>query len=162
MKIREMILTDLDSVITIYSQIYNSAYISHTELAEGKAITPNITSEQATIIFREEIAGLLKKSPSGLFVACLEDEIVGFVVASLSTTESGHIECWFDDLGVSYNYRHQGIGEQLVKKVLDWGTQNQAKYFLLESGVNNEGAHRLFKRLGFHNLSMVFWKNAST
>jgi ribosomal protein S18 acetylase RimI-like enzyme len=158
--IRQIISTDLDPVTKVYSESYNSTYISYSELGEGKAIAPGILSEQAVTIFREQLASLLSLSRPGLFVAISENNVVGFALACLRIAEAGHIECWLDDLGVLPNYRGQNIGEKLVRHILEWGTQQGAKYFLLESGVQNEVAHRLFARLGFHPLSMVFWRSA--
>jgi ribosomal protein S18 acetylase RimI-like enzyme len=159
--IREMISTDLDAVTRIYEDVFNPTYISFSELAEGKAVAPSHPSPEAATIFRKQLIGRLNSSSSGLFVASFEGNIVGFAFASLRNTEAGHIECWLDDIGVSHNHRGQGIGEMLVKQIQDWGNQQGAKYYLLESGVQNEFAHRLFERLGFHPLAIVFCKESN-
>lgn len=156
--VREMISADLDVVTRIYDEVFHPNYISFSELGEGKAVVPGMPSPEAATIFRKQLIARLGSSPSGLFVASCGDNVVGFAIASLRTAEAGHIECWLDDLGVSHNYRRQGIGEMLVKHVQDWGNQEGAKHCLLESGVRNEAAHRLFERLGFHPLAIVFCK----
>jgi ribosomal protein S18 acetylase RimI-like enzyme len=156
--IRKMVAADLDSVTSIYNEVFNPTYISFGELAVGRAVTPNTPSPSATEIFRNEIAEKLQTSHSGLFVAISMDSIVGFAAARLLATPAGHLECWVDDLGVSLSFRRQGIGEQLVSFVLKWGIDRKAKYFLLESGKKNEIAHRLFERLGFKPASIVFYK----
>ncbi|MBD2513165.1 GNAT family N-acetyltransferase [Nostoc muscorum FACHB-395] len=158
--IREMISTDLNAVTRIYEEVFNPTYISFSELAEGKAVGFALPSPEAGTIFRKQLIGRLYTSSSGLFVACSENNIVGFALASLHTTEAGHIECWLDDIGVSHIYRCQGIAKMLAKQVQDWGNQNGAKYYLLESGIQNETAHRLFEQLGFHPLAIVFCKNS--
>lgn len=157
--IREMTSADLDDVTRLYVEVFNPSYISFSEISEGKADASGMPSNQASSIFRKQLASHLSNSPCGLFVAIFDGNVVGFAISSLRCAEAGHIECWLDDLGVSHNYRGQGIGEKLVKQVQDWGHQEEAKYYFLESGVRNEGAHHLFERLGFHPLAVVFCKS---
>jgi GNAT superfamily N-acetyltransferase len=160
-KIRKMKLTDLESVARVYNEVFDSTYISFGELSAGLAVAPGMQSEQAAILFKEELAELLHKSSSGLFVAIDKDIVVGFAIASLRAAEAGHLECWLDDLGVSQNHRGRKIGRNLIENVLNWGNQEGVKYFLLESGLHNK-AHRLFVSMGFQPLSVVFCQMAVT
>jgi len=157
--VREMECADLDKVIEVYEKVYNPSYISFGELSAGKATAPGVPSENAFEVFREELIGLLEDSESGHFVGVVNNEVVGFALASLNPTVAGHIECWLDDLGVEPEYQGKRIGRRLVENVLIWGIEKGAKYTLLESGLNNEDAHRLFHSMGFKELSFVFWKS---
>lgn len=136
----------------------NPSYISFGELSAGRATAPGVPSEKAFELFREEVIGLLEDSDSGHFVGVVNDEVVGFALASLNPAVAGHIECWLDDLGVDPEYQGKRIGRRLVENVLSWGVEKGAKYTLLESGLDNEGAHRLLQSMGFKELSFVFWK----
>jgi ribosomal protein S18 acetylase RimI-like enzyme len=156
--IRMMVAADVDVVTSIYAEVLDPSYISFSELAEGKAEAFGQLSEQAALIFRAQLISLLSSPHHGFFVATLADDIVGFALASLHRAGAGHIECWLDDIGVSHKSQRRGIAQALVERVFDWGTKGNAKYFLLESGVENEAAHCLFERLGFRPLSTVFWR----
>jgi ribosomal protein S18 acetylase RimI-like enzyme len=166
--VREMTIDDVDSVIEIYDRVYNSKYISFGELAAGLAIKSGVhfeRAENALEIFREEVVGLVSKSEAEnsevkQFVGIVDNVIAGFALANLETTKAGHIECWLNDLGVLSDYRRRRIGSQLVDKVIEWGTKHNAKYFLLESGIDNELAHRLFEKKDFHPLAIVFYREA--
>jgi ribosomal protein S18 acetylase RimI-like enzyme len=155
--VRRMTSADLDTVIKIYLEVVTSSYLSFTELADGTAAEPGKVSERASTIIRKQLLEKLQSSDYALFVLT-RDRIVGFAVAELRHTAGGHIECWLEDLGVRPQWRHQGIGKRLVQHVLEWGRLHNTRYFLLESGVNNEDAHRLFSKLGFQPLSKVFWR----
>jgi ribosomal protein S18 acetylase RimI-like enzyme len=156
--IRAMTSADIDVVATIYAEVLDPSYISFSELSEGKAETFGQLSDRAAAIFREQLVSLLPSPQHGFFVATVDEAMIGFALASLHRAEAGHIECWLDDIGVSHMWQRRGIAQALVGQVFDWGTRRNAKYFLLESGVENESAHRLFERLGFQPLSTVFWR----
>lgn len=158
--IRAMNLDDVDKVVEIYSKVYNSAYVSFGELAAGLADGPGSPTENAVELFREEVVGLVTNSDAGQFVATIDDDVAGFALASLEGTVAGHIECWLNDMGVLPGYQGRKIGRKLVDKVIEWGSKGDAKYFLLESGLDNEQAHRFFEGTGFHPLAIVFYRDA--
>lgn len=148
---------DVDPVVRVYTEVFDASYVSFGELDAGRAEAPGKLSDQAAELFRQELIDLLGTSPTGLFVASLGAEIVGFAVATLNQTKVGHTKCWLDDLGALPIYRRRGVAKALVTQALNWGTQKGAKYFLLESGVHNDAARKLFEHLGFHPLTTVFW-----
>ena len=158
-EIRRMVISDVDAVAHLYGEILDATYISFSELSEGKATGPDEVSDRASAIFREQLASGIPGSQPGWFVAAIGENIVGFVLASLHQAEARHIECWVDDVGVSHAWRRRGIATLLLRRALDWGVSEGVEYFLLESGRQNESAHRLFKHLGFKPLSMVFWRS---
>lgn len=156
-KINKMSAAEIEAVTKIYAEILHPDYISFSELAEGKAEGVGRLSNQAANIFQEQLVALLDSQRHGFFVATVDNNIVGFALASLHQTEAGHIECWLDDIGVMLVWQKNGIGKALVEHVLEWGKEGNAKYILLESGLENEQAHHLFEHLGFRPLSIVFW-----
>ena len=156
--IRRMVSADIDAVTSDYAEVLDPSYISFSELAEGKATDSFTLSSRASNIFREQLADLFDSSDHGFFVVTVNDEVIGFALASLHKTEAGHMECWLDDIGVRPKWRGHGFARALVSQVFNWGTEGQASYFLLESGVRNESAHHLFEELGFQPLSAVFWR----
>lgn len=158
-KTRLMTKDDINAVVAIYTEAFDVPYISFGELAAGQAESPCQISPQASELFQQELEELINDLEAGLFVATLNSNIIGFAVATLNKTKAGHFECWLEDLGISPQFRRQGTAKNIVKEVLNWGTQKGAKYFLLESGIHNEAAHQLFENLGFQPLATVFWHN---
>jgi ribosomal protein S18 acetylase RimI-like enzyme len=159
--IRRLTVADVDAVTRVYAEVLEPSYISFSELGEGKAEGFSKLSPNAPLIFREQLVQLLDSPQHGFFVATINDEVVGFALASISTTEGGHQECWLDDLGVSHRQRQRGIAKALVSQVFTWGDEANASYYLLESGVRNESAHHLFESLGFEPLATVFWREGA-
>lgn len=156
-EIRRMTVSDVEVVTGIYRDILDETYISFSELSEGKATEPGRLTARAPIIFREQLVSNISREKLGFFVAVMGDNIVGFVLASLHQAEAEHTECWIDDLGVRHAWRRHGVGTILTRRALDWGTNEGAKYFLVESGVQNHSAHDLLEHLGFKPLSIVLW-----
>lgn len=156
-----MLVSDIDVVSSIYAEVLDPTYISYSELGEGKAEAFGKLSENAPAIFREQLVKLQDSDRHGFFVASVNDDVIGFALASLHQVEAGHLECWLDDIGVSPEWQRRGIARAMIAHVFEWGALAGAKYYLLESGVQNEGAHHLFESLGFQPLSTVFWRERS-
>ena len=176
-QIRAMTRTDVAAVTAIYAEIYNSSYISFGELSAGLALAPGVSAPDALDRFQAQLTAQFKPNlhvAAGLFVAVedlagdpvgdpvgdtMETEaIVGFAIASLRKTETAAVELWLEDLGVSPPNQGQGIGHTLIKTALNWGQAHGATYYLLESGLQNQTAHRVFQSMGFQPMAMVFYK----
>jgi GNAT superfamily N-acetyltransferase len=156
--IRRLVAADVEPVTEIYAEVLDPSYISFSEVGEGKTEGFSKLSPEAPAIFRRQLAALVDSPRHGFFVATSGGQPVGFALASVHTTEAGHVECWLDDLGVGFEWRRRGVAKALVSRVFEWGAGQGASYFLLESGVRNESAHHLFEQLGFRPLAVVFWR----
>ncbi|MBD2665337.1 hypothetical protein B6N60_02849 [Richelia sinica FACHB-800] len=157
--IRNMQHEDVNAVVNVYAEVFDGTYVGFGELSAGMGKAPGVPCNQAPDIFRDELHDLLRDTTSnGLFVASVGDQVIGFAVVVLHDKDVG-LECWLNDLGVSLKWQKHGIGQKLIEKVFDWALQEKgANYCLLESGVKNKTAHKLFERMGFQPLSTVFWK----
>ena len=153
--------SDVDAVADLYADILGAAYISFSELKEGKATAPGRLTDHAPAIFREQLVSHVSTARHGFYVALAGGEVVGFVLASLHQADAGHTECWIDDIGVRRAWRRRGVATALLEQACRWGTAEGAKYFLLESGVQNRSAHLLCEQLGFEPLSVVLWRAGS-
>ena len=159
--VRKMTTAEIEPVTSIYADVLHPGYISFSELAEGKAEGPGRVSERARAIFREQLFEMLASESYGLFVATVGKTIVGFSLASLHQAEAGHIECWLDDLTVRQQWQRSGIGNALLKQMLDWGKQGKARYFLSEVSWENETMDHMLEHLGFQPLARVFWRGGT-
>lgn len=79
-----------------------------------------------------------------------------WIVASDGKTVAGYIgsqsvmgEADMMNVAVSAEYRRQGIGEKLVTVLLQRLKENKVYALTLEVRVSNEGAIRLYEKLGF-------------
>jgi len=88
--------------------------------------------------------GLLRRSDADLFVAEIDHKVVGYSVfwCVLDQGELGNVS-------VAPGWRRQGIGEGLVRTVLDRAHERGVREVFLEVRVSNTGAQRLYESYGF-------------
>jgi ribosomal-protein-alanine N-acetyltransferase len=86
----------------------------------------------------------LKRKGGFLYVAQEKGEILGYVDAWLLGDEL-HLA----NIAVKEEYRRQGIGTKLLKKVIDLGRKYGASYILLEVRLTNTSAQKFYEKLGF-------------
>lgn len=90
---------------------------------------------------------------SALFVAELDDRVVGFASAirverpSPDDSDAFHFE--LGELSVLDEIRNQGIGAALVAEVERHARAHDAPALRVSMGAENHGAQRLYARLGF-------------
>jgi len=60
------------------------------------------------------------------------------------------------DIVTDQAYRNQGLGEQLVLNLLQWGQEKGAKYSYLQVLKDNQPALRLYEKIGYHE-QYVHW-----
>lgn len=156
--VRALMNTDLSAVAALYRSVLNDNYISYGEMHLGLADSPREPSQDACNLFHQELLDILGNKNRRSFVACINDQVVGFAIASLRNDAKGTPECWFDDLGVASNCRRNGIGELLANAVLSWASENGARYMYFESNVNNKALHEGALKAGFVPLSIIFVK----
>jgi ribosomal protein S18 acetylase RimI-like enzyme len=157
-RIRRMQPKDLDRVIEIYNEIFDTPYVSFAELDEGKADGPAGPFDQAPAVFRAELREMMEQTEALLLVAIDGDEIAGFGRANLRRARAGHLECWLHDIGVSPAHRRRGIGHALIEPLVEWGQQAGSKYILLETGAGNSAGQETFRKIGFTPLATVLWR----
>jgi len=83
-------------------------------------------------------------------VACLEDRVVGYVIGSL-VEDYGHIV----SIAVSPEHRGKGIGKKLLNEIENRLIERGAKLLLLEVGVDNEVAIRMYLENGYKQIAVL-------
>jgi ribosomal protein S18 acetylase RimI-like enzyme len=138
-------------------------YISHSELQGYRAVQPRQWSENIGSVLRDEIGQRLSEPlarfPSkGDWKGCVQAHndscIVGFALVSIcrfAEVPFGTIE----DIAIDAAQRGRGIGWTMIQWIIDNFSGAGIKRIFLESGIENESAHRLFKRVGFEPVSLV-------
>lgn len=158
--IRELKEADLESTSLVYAEVVHPAYISYGEVTDGLASELKVFSNKAIIYFKKYLANSLTKTDSVVYVALVDNKVIGFVCLEIKQAKAGHQECWIMDLGVKKSFRRAGIAKKLMHQAYSFGKKSKVKYFFLESGYANSGAHYLFKKEGFAPLNIVFVKEA--
>ena len=85
-----------------------------------------------------------RKKHMHLYVARLQDKVIGYVVFYLNFGE-GHIM----NIAVAIEHRQRGVAKILLSFALDHIETNAADVVFLEVSVNNSAALHLYKQFGF-------------
>ncbi|MFD4642443.1 GNAT family N-acetyltransferase [Lentzea sp. NPDC058436] len=85
-----------------------------------------------------------ERAAEGLKVVALDDEPVALVAATAKPEGLYLYSMW-----VRPSHRGRGLGEGLLKAVLEWAVEEGWKVVRLRVWVDNLPARRLYKRLGF-------------
>ena len=97
-----------------------------------------------------------------LFVAESEAEAVGFLagrIRSMPQYFGGYQVGFISDVFVKESYRGSGIGGQMVTRAINWFEQSGITRVELQVIVNNEGAQKLYRRLGWRDeLVQMVWQ----
>ena len=85
-----------------------------------------------------------RKKHMHLYVARLQDKVIGYVVFYLNFGE-GHIL----NIAVAIEHRRRGVAKLLLTFALEYIETNAADVVFLEVSVNNSAALHLYKQFGF-------------
>lgn len=95
----------------------------------------------------ERVGQLTDPERAGTWLAWLRDEPVGLVVGVLDAEVAGR--AWLVSMWVAPNARRIGVGQQLIRSVIDWGATQQLQCIHLHVTEGNEPAQGLYERIGF-------------
>ena len=94
----------------------------------------------------------LRESDAVIFVAEREGEVVGYIYAGLeplSWKELREAAGFIHDIVVDESGRRHGVASALMEAAIEWLRERGAPRVMLWTADQNEGAQRLFERLGF-------------
>lgn len=91
-----------------------------------------------------------------LFVAELDDQVVGFISAGEQAHWAGDVDAYIGELVVSASASRRGIGAALVQKAMEWGRMSGYKRVLVSTGAANTAACALYRSLGFEGEDVSF------
>ena len=106
------------------------------------------TTEEVQFFLKDR----LEKADSVIFVAVLEDKLVGYtqLFPSFSTIKLKKI--WIlNDLFVSEKFRGLGVASQLLTRVLKFSQETHRHQVWLLTGNENKKAQQLYRKIGFNN-----------
>ncbi|MBT2619329.1 GNAT family N-acetyltransferase [Chryseobacterium sp. ISL-6] len=134
------------------------SYISHGEIISGRAENTHewssnlesILTDQLTTDFNSE-----DSSSSKLEILIAENNdgnIIGMLV--FNVIYSGFKKyAVLEDMLLNNAFRGQSIGSALLENAIQESKNWNVSFILLESGIDNKGAHHFFEKYGFTKVS---------
>ena len=97
----------------------------------------------------EKLKQLLKSNKDKIFVAVVENIVVGYVHANdYDVIYAPHMKNIMG-IAVSSDYKKKGIGRALLSAVEDWAKKDGADGVRLVSGAARTGAHEFYRNCGY-------------
>jgi ribosomal protein S18 acetylase RimI-like enzyme len=107
---------------------------------------------------REFLKARILNDESAVFMALDGNDPVGFVQLYPSFSSVSMMRSWvLNDLYVKEQFRGRGAGEKLIHKAIQFAKETGAKGVLLETGVDNHTAQRLYEKIGFEKETNYFY-----
>ncbi|MBP9822332.1 MAG: GNAT family N-acetyltransferase [Candidatus Pacebacteria bacterium] len=153
MVIREYQNEDRESVVQCILELQNLE-VSHR---------PNYWANPESIKdeYLDHLLSQIKEQGGKLFVAEVDQKVVGFVVVRIDTEESPCVDkkkvAYIPDLSVMGDYRNKGIGAELLKKAEGFAVGEGFSDIYLDVSVGNQ-AISLYKRSGYSEQSIKMGK----
>jgi ribosomal protein S18 acetylase RimI-like enzyme len=85
-------------------------------------------------------------NPAGIFVAQSQGRIVGYIT-TLIDREAGKGR--IPNLAVAAEFRGQGLGRQLIERVLDYFRSESLEYAMIETMAQNVAGNHVYPACGF-------------
>lgn len=121
----------------------------------GKNIVEFHTSDQAPNFWPEEVLrNCIGKEDVYFFVAGLNDEIVGFVIANCNRSLS---KVQLENIFVKPEFRGQGIGTNLAKNVIEVAKSDQYQFISVLTPPSDIGAIKAYEKAGFVKGETFLW-----
>lgn len=120
---------------------------SISDYSEVRALELNAFNEDNSTYYIE----LYQFFPDSFYVATVNNKVVGFVVGLVTVEKIGRIF----SLAVLKDYRGNGIGRALLKKIIDVLERKGVMKIRLEVREDNEVAKNLYKSMNFKEVDII-------
>lgn len=154
----------VDDIVTFFMENVHDQYISHGELQDGRAERLGVWSCRAKLrkLLRNQFSRA-RRSEAGrsryerLLVARDRGSVRGLAYVEFDLrVRNGYATLY--DLIINDDSRRTGLGSRLLIEVEKACKKSGASRLFLESGIDNDDAHRFFKRRGFITSSVTMLK----
>lgn len=128
-------------------------------IEDEKKYNDNINDE---IIINNYYENIYKKDNNKLFVASINDEIIGYIYVKINDPKLNgekYKEAFIDALYVKDEYRNKGVATSLIKEAKQYAIKKEAKKISINVISDNEIALKLYYKLGFYNFSFRLKQN---
>lgn len=139
-----------DSSLKNFKKVLSKRGEPHIRTAEKEDFAALLSLEgicfKEETFHRKQLRYLLLKAKSAVFVAEIENKIIGSMIILLRVHISN---ARIYSLNVHPAYRREGIGSLLMDAALKFLKERGFKKITLEAGVNNKAAQKLYHSKGF-------------
>jgi len=159
--------SDSRRLARFFSENVTPQYISHSELQGRRALAVGMWSPDLEEVLTSEIQTRLGERMSdfpavsawqGVIEARQDGTVVAVAFVTLSRSASVPFGI-LEDIVVDSSRRGSGIGEAVIRWIIDTFRRAGIRRIFLESGLSNTGAHHLFERLGFKTVSVSMMRD---
>ncbi len=112
-------------------------------------VSPNFSADFHAKTFTGRKKALLEKYSDGelrIDIARSQGRNVGYLISAIRNDGTGEIESIYIEDG----FRKQAIGDQLMRRALDWLDTRNVHTKLIDVAVGNEGATIFYERFDFY------------
>ena len=128
-----------------------------TELSEALVRLLPQLSQSIQIPNSQQIEALIKSDNTHLFIAELDNRIVGMLTLVVVDIPTGR-KAWIEDVVVDEAARGAHIGQALVEKAKEVATELGVKKIYLTSNPLRKAAHALYHKCGFEKYDTTVFK----
>jgi GNAT superfamily N-acetyltransferase len=133
MIIRKVTIKDLDAVAVLFDQ-YRIFYKQPSNIPAAKQFLTDRINHHESVIF----------------IALLDNKIVGFTQLYPVFSSVGMKRCWvLNDLFVGEEARGSGVADGLLKAAQEMGAETGSRWLVLQTATNNYRAQKVYERNGW-------------
>ena len=137
------------------------SYISHSEIMYGRALNAHQWNPDLREVFTAQLMNDDSDDASKLTILIMENEngnIIGMAVLNVINSPFKKYAV-LEDMLLDQSVRGQSLGTKLLDEIVKKAKSLDTSFIMLESGVNNHGAHHFFKTSGFEKVSETYILN---
>lgn len=135
-------------------------FVEITDAEAAAELSEQLGYPVATSVMKERIRHILTREDHAVLVACLEDQVVGWIDVGIATHLQSGEYAEIGGLVVGTTVRNLGIGRKLVAAAEKWAFDRGTRVMIVRSQIKRERAHSFYLREGYElvKTSAVFQK----
>lgn len=146
----------VEELVDFFMTHKTDSYISHSEIMYGRALDSHQWSPDLKAVFTNQLMSdydYNEHSKLNILIAENEEEkIVGMLVFNIINSPFKKYAI-LEDMLLDAAVRGQSLGSMLLEEVIRESKSWEVSFIMLESGVDNHGAHHFFNKYGFQKVS---------
>ncbi|MFP3595280.1 GNAT family N-acetyltransferase [Chryseobacterium sp. SIMBA_029] len=144
-----------EELVDFFMTHKTDSYISHGEIISGRALdSQHWNPDLKAILTAQFNSGFTADQHSKLNILIAENEdgkIIGILIFNIITGFKNYAV--LEDMLLDQSVRGQSLGSTLLEKAVEKSKNWNISFIMLESGINNTGAHHFFNKYGFKKVS---------
>lgn len=137
------------AVVSDASKVYDLLKIIGKLHRDGR---PDMFPDLVSKYDPSQVAERLSETENGVFVAVVEEKVVGYVFSEIIAEGNGKT-LYVDDLCVDPEYRRMGIAKALMDRASEYGRESDCVFLMLNVWEFNESAVRFYEKYGLETRS---------